>query len=367
VALPRQVDGGEPLDAVEVSWHGLAGDRRWAFVREAVRGSGFPWLTIRQRSDLCRFRPVLTEPEDPDRSTVAVATPNGERFDVTDPVLAARLGHGARALKQDRGSFDAAPVSLVTTQTVERLAALTGRDADALRFRPNLVVRAAGDAPFAEDAWVGTTLRAGDLRLRVDRRDSRCVVVDVDPRTAQREPGSCGRSRASTMPASASTQHGRAGPGRRRRRRHAAPPGLTVSPPARPTAATRAPPRTPPGRAPGRRARRARARNGSSSIRRNAGSTRVSCPAARQMRSSPSGAVIPSANTSARCSGSHSGVSCIPRPSCRATRPAGQLVVAPDRLERRPRQVARPEQRRPEAPARRTSARAGRRRARGRA
>jgi uncharacterized protein len=45
---PVKSMAAEELDAVEVSWHGLAGDRRWAFIRDQQVRSGFPWLTIRE-------------------------------------------------------------------------------------------------------------------------------------------------------------------------------------------------------------------------------------------------------------------------------------------------------------------------------
>ncbi|HEY9376796.1 MAG TPA: MOSC N-terminal beta barrel domain-containing protein [Jiangellaceae bacterium] len=154
---PVKSMAGEHLDAVDVSWHGLAGDRRWAFVRKGLERSGFPWLTLRQRSDLWSFRPSFADRASPDRSSTLVTTPDGERFDVTDPALAARLGHGARVIKQDRGVFDASPLSLITTQTIDHIAATVGRDLEVLRFRPNFVVDAATDAPFAEDDWVGAT------------------------------------------------------------------------------------------------------------------------------------------------------------------------------------------------------------------
>jgi uncharacterized protein YcbX len=40
----------------------------------------------------------------------------------------------------------------------------------------------------AEDDWVGRVLRIGGLRMRVDRRDTRCVIVNVDPDTTERDP-----------------------------------------------------------------------------------------------------------------------------------------------------------------------------------
>jgi len=54
---PVKSFGAEVLDAVDVSWHGLVGDRRWAFIRDGMTRSGFPWLTIRQRPTTWRYVP----------------------------------------------------------------------------------------------------------------------------------------------------------------------------------------------------------------------------------------------------------------------------------------------------------------------
>jgi hypothetical protein len=177
----------DAVPSAEVSWHGVAGDRRWGFVREHGGRSGFPWLTIRERPELVRYRPRFRDPERPDTSPVVVTTPAGAELDVTDPALAAELGGGARALKLDRGTFDTLPLSLVTTQSLRHLGVLMGRPLDAGRFRPNLVVEAAGGT-FPEDDWAGCTLRIGDALVRVDARDRRCVVVNIDPATGARDP-----------------------------------------------------------------------------------------------------------------------------------------------------------------------------------
>jgi MOSC domain-containing protein len=177
----------ESLPQVDVSWHGLAGDRRWAFVDERRLGTGFPWLTLRELPDLARYRPSFREPDRPDRSPVVVSTPSGDLLEVTDPALAGEL-RAVHAIKQDRGIYDALPVSMITTQTLAALGELVGGELAVARFRPNLLVEADGDAPFAEDTWVGSTLLVGGMRLRVDARDKRCVVVNVDPATTERDP-----------------------------------------------------------------------------------------------------------------------------------------------------------------------------------
>jgi uncharacterized protein YcbX len=183
---PVKSMAGQALDAADVGWHGLAGDRRWAFVQEKLIRSDFPWLTMRERSDLGQYRPVLADDSRPDRSPTVVRTPAGEELDIADPALAAALGDGIRLIKLNRGTFDVAPLSLISVQTIEALGGMAEVAIDQRRFRPNLVVDAA--APFAEDDWVGATLRLGGARMRVDQRDERCVMVNIDPDTGVRDP-----------------------------------------------------------------------------------------------------------------------------------------------------------------------------------
>lgn len=179
----------EALEAVDVSWHGLAGDRRWAFVRDGVERSGFPWLTLRQRADMRHYRPAFVDPARPDASATQVRTPSGAVVDVVDPALAAELyAEGARVIRQDRGVFDTFPLSLITTATIAELGKRVGASLDVQRFRPNLLVETDAAEPFAEDAWVGCVLRIGTLRMRVDARDGRCVVITIDPATSERNP-----------------------------------------------------------------------------------------------------------------------------------------------------------------------------------
>ena len=180
---PVKSMAGEELDHVEVSWHGLAGDRRWAFVREGQVRSGFPWLTIRERPELAHYRPRFTDPDRLDASPTLVRTPGGAELDVVE--LATSLG--ARVIRQHRGVFDTMPLSLLSTQTLAGLGRLAGTELVPARFRPNLLVDATG-GDFPEDGWVGRVLRIGGLRMRVDQRDKRCVVVTVDPVTLRRDP-----------------------------------------------------------------------------------------------------------------------------------------------------------------------------------
>lgn len=178
---PVKSMAAEPLAHAQLSWAGVTGDRRWAFVRAGAERNGFPWQTIRDHPLMCRYAARLINPDRPDKSDVAVQTPNGDTLSIHDPALAAELGSGVRVMRVDRGIFDAMPLSLITTRTVSALCALTHVPGDQRRFRPNVVIASTVDRPFAEDEWVGSVLHIGEAVVRVDARDGRCVVVNVDP------------------------------------------------------------------------------------------------------------------------------------------------------------------------------------------
>ena len=120
------------------------------------------------------YRPSFADPSRPDDSRTVVRTPAGDELAVVDPALAAELGDGVRVIKQNRGVFDAMPLSLISTQSVAALGALVGAELDVQRFRPNLLIEAAGEAGFPEEAWLGAVLRIGAMRMRVDQQDERC-------------------------------------------------------------------------------------------------------------------------------------------------------------------------------------------------
>lgn len=186
---PVKSMGAEALDRADVSWFGVAGDRRWAFVRPDSSRSGFPWLTLREHAALGLHRARYAEPDDPEHSATRVRTPDGRDHDVADPALAAGFGLGdVRVMRQDRGVHDTFPLSLLTTQTLAGLGRLVGRPLDVARFRPNLLIDAPGGDDDPEDRWVGAVLAIGTLRLRVDKRDGRCVVITIDPPTGERDP-----------------------------------------------------------------------------------------------------------------------------------------------------------------------------------
>lgn len=184
---PVKSMGAELLESATIGWHGVPGDRRWAFIRDGMLQSGFPWLTIRQRADMWWYHPQLLDADAPDASTTVVHTPSGATLDVADPALAAELGPGVRLVRNKTGIFDTAPLSLISLQTVARLGEMVGRTLDVRRFRPSIVVDASPTGEFPEAGWVGRTLRVGAMRMRVDQHDERCVIINVDPESCERD------------------------------------------------------------------------------------------------------------------------------------------------------------------------------------
>src|SRR5947207_15596460 len=77
---------GESLTATDVGWHGLAGDRRYAFLDQENR-SGFPWLTSREFHRMVCYQARFENPADPSHARVLVKTPNGTDYAVDSKEL----------------------------------------------------------------------------------------------------------------------------------------------------------------------------------------------------------------------------------------------------------------------------------------
>ena len=182
---------GEACTSLPLTLQGFEEDRRFAFVQAESR-SDFPWLTAREMPELLLWQSAVENPGTPDVS-VAVIAPTGERWPVESlelrQAIETRFGKPLFLLRDKRGSFDVANVSLISQQTVERIAEESQTEANPWRFRPNLVVDLEAGAAFEELKWVGRVLRLGDkARVAVIKEDRRCVVITLDPSTADPAP-----------------------------------------------------------------------------------------------------------------------------------------------------------------------------------
>lgn len=211
---------GEELNAADVDEWGLVGDRHFAVVDAAtgiVAGAKNP----RKWGNFFDFRASYVEPPRAGSTlpAVRVTLPDGTFVTTDDPALTEALSRALGrevALAEAKGVaetpsvqaeeywpdmdgleyrdtvtewelppgtfFDLAIVHVLTTATIERLAALypEGRF-EARRFRPNIVVSTGPDAEgFVENDWVARTFAVGDeVRLQVTGPCPRCVMTTL--------------------------------------------------------------------------------------------------------------------------------------------------------------------------------------------
>ena len=195
VRYPVKSMAGIATAAAFLGWHGLAGDRRFAFRRKGVL-IGMPWLTASRLPELLLYQPVDFDESSGEPLPTHVLTPAGARLPLQGPELqaelAARSGRKLELMNLSQGIFDDGAVSVISRTTIAGIGRAAGvDDLDTRRFRANIVVETERGEPFHEDAWVGGTLvfGEGDPRpaLNVTVRDVRCVMINLDPETAAQD------------------------------------------------------------------------------------------------------------------------------------------------------------------------------------
>lgn len=191
---PVKSMAGESQPAAAIGWHGLEGDRRFAF-RRLGDASGFPWLSASKLPALLRYRPC-SPPGVESQRQLRVVTPEGQDLagDSAElrELISASCGGPVELLHLRQGIYDEAPLSLIAVATIRHLSEVSGVPFDVRRFRPNLLIETPGDQPFVEDGWVGRSLSCGGQPasplIGVTLRDLRCVMMNLDPDTAHADP-----------------------------------------------------------------------------------------------------------------------------------------------------------------------------------
>ena len=191
---PVKSMAGELLDVARLSWHGIEGDRRLAF-RRLTDTSAFPWLTASNLPQLLLYEPFGIDSNTAEQLPTHVRTPDGKEYELRSDELRAdvskRFGSDVELMNLKHGIFDEACISVISLSTVHGIERESGRDVSLRRFRPNVVIETASVEPFAEDKWVGRTLMFGEGNsgavVRVTMRDERCVMVNLDPDTGEKD------------------------------------------------------------------------------------------------------------------------------------------------------------------------------------
>ena len=193
---PVKSMAGISVQQAHVGLDGILGDRQYAFVRadQAARNS-FPWMTARESSRMLFYKPSFVQPPTPEQPepAVRVRTPAGAECEPRDSSLqeevAGALGQPVFLLKSGRGMFDCQHLSLFSLASVRALAAESGSAIDPRQFRANLYVEPASSQPFEEEAWAGCLMQIGEqVLLGVTQRDTRCMMVNLNPETGQQDP-----------------------------------------------------------------------------------------------------------------------------------------------------------------------------------
>src|SRR5947208_6750625 len=193
---------GEELEELFAGYAGVYGDRRFAF-ESSANEKGFPFFTGRDQRQIIRYRARFRNPEkaarpvnwdeaqklspnlnpisaDPSELKVDVETPDGKTFAIDDPALVDHLraaaggSHQLKLLRSDKAMTDCRPLSIFAVQTAQKLGEETGVDVDKRRFRANVYVDLTASGAFAEDQFVGNSLRIGaKVIVAILERDAR--------------------------------------------------------------------------------------------------------------------------------------------------------------------------------------------------
>jgi MOSC domain-containing protein len=194
VRYPVKSMAGTPTQSAVLGWHGLDGDRRFAF-RRIGDDSGFPWLTASRLPELLLYHPIGLDESAGEPLPTHVRTPAGAHLELRSPELKAELGErfgsSVELLMLKNGIFDDAAVSLISLATIAGIGRAAGVDLDRRRFRANIVVETEIHEPFLEDGWVGRTLVFGDNdsapAVSVTAPDARCMMINLDPDTGRQD------------------------------------------------------------------------------------------------------------------------------------------------------------------------------------
>lgn len=195
VRYPVKSMAGVATDSAFLGWHGLQGDRRFAF-RRLNDNSGVPWLSASRLPELLLYQPIGLDENAEEPTPTHVRTPEAINLALGSVELqnsvAEKFGSAVELMKLKHGIFDEASVSVINLTTISAIGREVGENLDTRRFRANIVIATDATEAFQEDGWIGSRLVFGDNDvgpiLNVTMRDLRCVMINLDPDTAKQDP-----------------------------------------------------------------------------------------------------------------------------------------------------------------------------------
>jgi uncharacterized protein len=195
VRYPVKSMAGVATSSAFLGWHGLQGDRRFAF-RRLNDKSGFPWLSASRLPELLLYQPHGLDENAEEPAPTHVRTPQGLDLAIGSPELqndvAEKFGRPLELMKLKHGIFDEASVSVINLATIAAIGREAEQDLDTRRFRANVVIASDSTEPFVENGWTGCRLVFGSddagPMINITMPDPRCVMINLDPDTAKQDP-----------------------------------------------------------------------------------------------------------------------------------------------------------------------------------
>jgi len=196
VRYPIKSMAGTSTESAFLGWHGLNGDRRFAFRRVGDQSS-FPWLSASRLPELLLYKPSGLDESTGEPLPTHVRTPSGVEVELRSKALENEITERLRApvelMQLKHGIFDDASVSVINQLTIDTICREASVKIDARRFRANILLEAHDVEPFEEDTWVGGRLVFGKSEsgpaVSVTGRDVRCMMISLDPDSAKQEEG----------------------------------------------------------------------------------------------------------------------------------------------------------------------------------
>jgi hypothetical protein len=209
---PIKAHGREALQSVTLTkGQTIPWDRRWAVAHALAKSDGRAWapcvnysrgskvpelMAINARCDEATGVVTLSHPERPDLS-FDPDHDEAEFLEWVAPIMPPERTPSAHIHRvPDRGMTDTdyPSVSLINLASHAEVAKKLGQDISPLRWRCNIHIE--GLEPWAEDGWIGKTLRVGAAELSIRAPILRCMATTANPETGMRDADTLGTLKA---------------------------------------------------------------------------------------------------------------------------------------------------------------------------
>src|SRR5262245_54313138 len=121
VRYPVKSMAGTPTPSAFLGWHGLDGDRRFAF-RRIGDDSSFPWLSASRLPELLLYHPTGLDERTGESLPTHVRTPSGSQLELRSAELqteiSSRFGGHVELMQLKHGIFDEGIISVINVQTI---------------------------------------------------------------------------------------------------------------------------------------------------------------------------------------------------------------------------------------------------------